>query len=175
VIKTLSAWCVGLGAVLVACGAPPAETPASNRAVVMTASNPDTVEPQRAGAWSLQAERHLGGRTAHGTAIVIAPDRPDPASSPHARLAGARAWSALGAQYLSAGDATSAAAAARAGLQEIGDGYCPPGVDDDTMLKISAAEERIADGAVADGATGLLRMLDTRIQLYVQNNAPNVR
>lgn len=43
------------------------------------------------------------------------------------------------------------------------------------MLKIDAAEERITDGAVADGAAGLLRSLDTRIQLYVQNNAADVR
>jgi len=141
----------------------------------MTASNTDTVEPQGAGAWSLQAERHLGGRVARATAIVVASDKPDPASSPHTRLAGARAWSALGAQCLSAGDAANAAAAARSGLQELGNDYRPPGVKDDTMMKIDAAEERIADGAIADGAAGLLRSLDTRIQLYVQNNAPGVR
>jgi hypothetical protein len=141
----------------------------------MTASNTDTVEPQGAGAWSLQSERHLAGRAARATAIIVAPDRPDPAASPHTRLAGARAWSALGAQCLSAGDAASAAAAARAGLQEIGDDYRPDGVKDDTLMKIDAAEERITDGAVADGAAGLLRSLDTRIPLYVQKNAPDVR
>ena len=166
---------VVLGAVLVACGTPPAEAPASNRTVAMTASNTDTVEPQGAGAWSLHAERHLAGRAARATAIVVAPDRPDPAASPHTRLAGARAWSALGAQCQSAGDAANAAAAARAGLQELGNDYRPPGVKDDTLMKIDAAEERIADGAAADGATGLLRSLDTRIQLYVQKNAPDVR
>src|SRR5207302_779724 len=114
---------------------PPAETPASNRTVAMTASNTDTVEPQGAGAWSLQAERHLGGRVARAAAIVVAPDRPDPAS-PHARLAGARAWAALGSQCLSDGDAANAAAAARAGLHELGDDYRPPGVKDDTLMKI---------------------------------------
>jgi hypothetical protein len=141
----------------------------------MTASNTDTVEPQGAGAWSLHAERHLAGHAARATAIVVAPDRPDPAMSPHTRLAGARAWSALGAQCLSAGDAANAAAAGRAGLQELGDDYRPEGVKDDTFMKIDAAEERITDGAVADGAAGLLRSLDTRIQLYVQKNAPDVR
>lgn len=40
------------------------------------------------------------------------------------------------------------------------------------MMKIDAAEERIAEGAVADGAAVLLRMLETRIQLYVQNHGP---
>jgi hypothetical protein len=160
---------------LIACGAPPAEAPASNRTVAMTASNTDTVEPQGAGAWSLQAERHLGGRVARATATVVASDRPDPATSAHARLAGARAWSTLGAQCLSAGDATNAVAAARAGLLELGDDYRPPGVKDDTMMKIDAAEERITDGALADGAAVLLRSLDTRIQLYVQKSAPEVR
>lgn len=86
----------------------------------MTASNTDTVEPQGAGAWSLHAERHLAGHAARATATVVAPDKPDPATSPHMRLAGARAWSALGAQCLSAGDAASSAPAARAGLRSSG-------------------------------------------------------
>jgi hypothetical protein len=48
-------------------------------------------------------------------------------------------------------------------------------VKDDTMMKIDAADERLAEGAVADGAAVLLRMLATWIQLYVQKHGPDVR
>ena len=138
-------------------------------------SNTNTVEAKGAGEWSLGTERHIGAHTARATAIIVAPNQPDPDASPHAKLAGARAWAAVGAQCLSAGDAANAAVAARAGLKELGDDYRPRGVKDDTLMKIDAAEERIADGATADGASVLLRQLDTRIQLYVQNHAPEVR
>lgn len=143
----------------------------------MTASQTNTtaVEAKAAGEWSLETERALAGRSARATAIVIAANKPDPAASPHTRLAGARAWASLGAQCQSAGDSVNAVAAARSGLEELGDDYRPPGVKDDTMLKIDAASERIADGAVADGAAVLLRMLDTRIQLYTQKHASEVR
>ena len=76
---------------------------------------------------------------------------------------------------LSDGEAGDAVTAAQAGLNELGDDYRPRGVKDDTMMKIDAAEERIAEGAVADGAAVLLRMLETRIQLYVQNHGPHLR
>ncbi|HEY0476902.1 MAG TPA: hypothetical protein VGD37_05230 [Kofleriaceae bacterium] len=142
----------------------------------MTASNTSiTVAPSGAGAWSLETERRVGEHAARGTAIVLAAAKPDPAAAPHAELAGARAWAALGAQRLSAGDAADAVTAARAGLEELGDDYRPRGVKDDTMMKIDAAEERITEGAVADGAAVLLRMLETRIELYVQNHGPDVR
>jgi hypothetical protein len=106
---------------------------------------------------------------------VVSQARPDPDASPYRELVGARAWAALGAQSLSAADAQAAVEAARAGLKELGDDYRPPGVKDDTMLKIDAAEERVAEGAVADGAAVLLRMLDTRMHLYLQKHGPGIR
>jgi len=133
------------------------------------------VQAKGEGEWSLETERQLGGHAARATAIIVAPTRPDPTAPPHAELVGARAWAALGAQLVSAGDAASAVSAARAGLKELGDDYRPRGVKDDTMMKIDAADDRIAKGAVADGATVLLRMLDTRLQLYVQAHGPDVR
>jgi hypothetical protein len=161
---------------LIACGAPQPEDPASNRTVAMTVSNTNTtVEAKGVGEWSLETERHLGDRAARATAIVVASTKPDPAAPPHANLVGARAWAALGAQCLSAGDAANAVVAARAGLKELGDDYRPSGVKDDTMMKIDAAEERITNGAVADGAAVLLRMLDTRIRLCVQKHTPHLR
>lgn len=42
-------------------------------------------------------------------------------------------------------------------------------------MKIDAAEEHITEGAVANGAAVLLRMLEARIQMYVQNHSPDVR
>lgn len=142
----------------------------------MTVNNTDiTVEAKGPGEWSLETERRLGEHAARATAIVVASSKPDPAAPPHAELVGARAWAALGTQRLSAGDASNAVSAARAGLKELGDDYRPRGVKDDTMMKIDAANERIAEGAVADGAAVLLRMLDTRIQLYVQKHRPDVR
>jgi hypothetical protein len=165
-----------LGMTLLACRAPESEAPASNRKVAMTVSNTDIiVEAKEPGAWSLETERRLGDHAARATAIVLVPGKPDPTSAPHAELVGARAWAALGSQCLTAEDAASAVSAARAGLKELGDDYRPRGVKDDTLMKIDAADERIANGAVADGATVLLRVLETRIQLYVQKYNAEVR
>jgi hypothetical protein len=161
---------------VIACGAPQPEAPASNRTVAMTASTTDiTVEASGTGAWSIATERQIGDRAARATTIVVAVDKPDPRASPHAELVGARAWAALGADCMSAGDVANAARAAQAGLDELGADYRPRGVKDDTMMKIDAANERIAEGAVADGAAVLLRTLETRIALYVQNHGPDLR
>ncbi len=141
----------------------------------MTASNSNTVQATGVGEWSIETERHIGAHIARASAIIVAPDKPDPDASPHAKLAGARAWAAVGAQCLSADDAANAAVAARSGLKELGDDYRPNGVKDDTLMKIDAAEERITDGAAGDGASGLLRQLDTRILLYVKKHVAEVR
>ena len=76
---------------------------------------------------------------------------------------------------MTAGDAANAARAAHHGLDELGADYRPPGVKDDSMMKIDAADERISDGAVADGAAALLRTLEARLTLYVQNHGPDLR
>jgi len=55
-----------------------------------------------------------------------------------------------------------------------GDDYAPAGVEDDTDLKLLAAEERAKEGHVDDAASVTLRMLQTRLKLYARRNASSV-
>jgi len=98
----------------------------------------------------------------------------DGSSSPHLKLAGSRAWLALGEQRLTGADWTGVIACARAGLEELGQRYAPPTVADDTELKLSAAEERLKQGHAQDAATVMLRILNERTRLYVQLHADEV-
>jgi len=124
----------------------------------------DTASGQR---WQLIVTRSEAGQSADGFVVLYA--APD-GDSPHARLAGARAWSALGASRLATGDAEGAIRCADAGLEELGEQYRPPGVKDSTTLKIAAARERIEQGAAQDGASVLLDMLRVRSGLYLSRH-----
>lgn len=94
--------------------------------------------------------------------------------SAHAGYSGSRAWLALGEQMLDEGDYNGAIECAQKGLDELGDDYAGPEVDDDTDLKLAAARERIAQGHAADGAKVMLRTLKTRTNLYSDSHAEEI-
>jgi len=117
----------------------------------------------------------LGDEAATGEVLVHADDAPDPGASPHARLAAARAWHAVGERALASGAAEHAVEAAESGLDELGGEYAPEDVKDDTSLKLAAARGRLAEGAIRDAAEVMLRMLRTRTELYARRHSSLLR
>jgi hypothetical protein len=62
----------------------------------------------------------------------------------------------------------TASVPARAGLEEAGEVPSDPELKDDTALKLSAAEDRLAEGYAADAAELMLDMLDIRADLHAR-------
>jgi hypothetical protein len=114
----------------------------------------------------VRVERERAGERAEGE--VVASGEP---GKVHERLAGARAWLALGERLLDAGNAAEALAAARAGLEELGSDYASPRTKDDTSLKLALAEDRLAEGDTESAAVISLRMLEDRTELYADKHA----
>ena len=88
----------------------------------------------------------------------------------HLGLAGARACSALAEKLLAAGNAEAAVAVVNQGSDALGADYAAEGTKDSTELKWMLADERIQDGALADGAQSLLRVLQSRIAMYAEQH-----
>lgn len=116
----------------------------------------------------MRIEKQWKGQSATGEVLVSAADAPGKASKEQETLAGSRAWHALGRTFLASGDAEDAIACARHGLETLGDDYASPTVDDDTDMKLFAAEERIQEGHAQDGAEVMLRILDVRTRLFAE-------
>lgn len=133
--------------------------------------SPPVSSPAEGGLWRVSRSCAVGGQSAEGVVLYVAAG----AEPRHEGLAGARACQRLGAARLAEGSYAEAADAARTGLEALGRGYAPPGTKDDTKLKIYAAEDRIRQGALQDGATNLLRTLEARIGLYEQRYAGELR
>jgi hypothetical protein len=112
----------------------------------------------------LRVERTQADRSAPGEVQL----RDASAQGSHERLAGARAWLGLTEQALAEGDPGAAVGAAQAGLDELGEEYAPDGVEDDTTLKVYAADELVADGDAEGGARMLLDLLRERAALYAE-------
>jgi hypothetical protein len=125
-----------------------------------------TTTPDEGGAspWRARAAEHDGG---DAVAIVVGPRGAGNATQPASaiRYATGVAWLALGRRALERGDATAAVARAERGLEAVGRDYTTPMVDDDTDMKLLAGRERLAEGHVADGASVLLRVLESRTSL----------
>lgn len=92
----------------------------------------------------------------------------------HEQLASAQAGLAEAEQALTQGDADAAIAGARRGLEALGEDYAPDGVEDDTTLKVLAAEDAIGEGDKARGAGMLIEMLRTRAGLYAEHHADSI-
>ncbi len=86
----------------------------------------------------------------------------DPASP----LARAKAWRADSAALLETGRPDDAWTAALHGIESLGSQHTPPERNDDTILKLAAAEVLHRKGAVRDAAVGALRVLDSRIRMF---------
>ena len=65
-------------------------------------------------------------------------------------------------------------ACARAGLAELGSDYAPTRVEDDTDLKLHAADELLQTGHPDKAARMMLRMLGERTRLYAQKHAASI-
>jgi hypothetical protein len=108
-----------------------------------------------------EEREHAGERST----AVVRTDQPGPNAQ---RLAGAVASARLGRRLLAQGHAEGAIAAARAGLEEAGEVPFDPELKDDTDLKLSAAEDRLAEGYAPDAAEVMLDILDIRADLHAR-------
>ncbi len=124
-------------------------------------------EPLGDGRWRLAAERGLGSVTERAS-VVVRGQADEPPSAEHARLAGARAWLSVSQRLLDTGAVEDALTGARSGIAELGDAYAGDDVDDDTELKALAAEDELANGDRSVATTLLLRVLESRAQLYAE-------
>ena len=129
-----------------------------------------TVTAEADGTWRIVARRARDARQGDATLVVRA-DAAPAADAPAARLAAGRAWLSLGRAAQAEGDAAAALACAKSGLGELGRDYRPPNVADDTSVKLIAADMRVQDGHLADGAEVTLRMLEIRLRLMAQKHA----
>ncbi|HSD91213.1 MAG TPA: hypothetical protein VLB44_27005 [Kofleriaceae bacterium] len=92
--------------------------------------------------------------------------------SPHARLAGARAWLTI-AEALSTTPAGAYQAAGR-GAAELGPDYAGKGVRDETHMKEMGAKDEFDAGREKVAADLMLRVLRSRIAMYQQRYATEV-
>lgn len=133
-----------------------------------------TIEPAaERGLWVLRTVRQLDGFKAEGV-ISVSSDITPPPDTPHAALAGSRAFLMLGQERLRAGDFPRAIAAAQAGLKELGQDYAPRTTLDDTSLTVRVAQDSVEQGYPERGARQILRALGARHRLYVRKHAPFV-
>lgn len=105
--------------------------------------------------------RTYAGHTEHGEARVV------DTRSPHARLAGARAW--LSVAEALAGTPAEAYEAAVRGAKELGPDYAARGVREETHLEEWSAHEHFENQQFAPAAKLMIRVLRSRISMYAQN------
>jgi hypothetical protein len=132
------------------------------------------VEALGDGTSRITVPRSLDGESAEGQVIVPSSTASTSGGAPHAVLAEARAFLALGEKLLARDRLEPAIQAAKSGLSALGDDYAPAGVADDTGLKILAAEDQIAQGHLRNAASMMLRMLEIRVDLYAERHRPAV-
>jgi hypothetical protein len=125
-------------------------------------------ETKNANTWLVRVERDFGGESAIGEILVKQETAPNPENFPHIKLAGSRAWLALGKSKLANKDTQAAISCAQAGIDELGTKYTSPLTNDDTGMKLFVAEDRIEEGFSEDGARIMLNMLEIRTQLYAE-------
>ena len=111
----------------------------------------------------MQATRELAGLSASEEVQVTEDDhKADPDRWP--ALAGASAWLSLAESLLQSSRDEDALVAASSGIEELGDLYRSDLAKDDTKLKLLAAQERGAEGAVREAATMTVRVLRERVE-----------
>ncbi|MFE4105184.1 hypothetical protein [Almyronema epifaneia] len=129
-------------------------------------SAPVTIEATDANQWLIQVEQTLAEDSATGRVVIKQAAPPNAENPPHLALASSRAWLTLGEQFVDKGNFEAAIACAQQGLDALGSDYAAPEVEDDTDMKLLAAEDRIESGHLQDGASVMLQMLETRTELY---------
>ena len=138
----------------------------------MTISGPDAIiKDEQSERWIVRAERQLGGRMGRAEVVVSESRRPGPE---YGKMAAAQAWLGIAQQLEAAGDLSAAIRAARAGIDELGDAYKSPTVDDDTDLKLEVAADQQQEGQLDLAAALFIRMLETRTKVFAQTH-PHMR
>lgn len=112
---------------------------------------------------TVREEREQDGRAAVGEVVLA--DGASPQADDQ-RAAAARAWLAIARALIDEGDADAAYRAASRGVDELGDAYLGEEVEDDTTLKLLAAEDGHRSGA-AHAGTAMVRVLSDRLAMYV--------
>lgn len=129
-----------------------------------------TYRTARAGGVIVLVRRELGDVAGLGDAQLAGPTIEAAQRTPHARLAGARAW--LSVSQLAPPDA--AYLAAQRGIQELGDDYAQRGTHDDTGNYVKMAELDLGRDP-ARAARTLRRALEDRIRLYTKRYSAEAR
>lgn len=140
----------------------------------MNLNSPDKAPPAAADPRAITVERKHDAEVAKGTVRLRNVPAPNAGPSVHVKLAGSRAWLNLGEKRVAAKDWTGAIACAEAGLAELGDKYAGPDVEDDTQLKLYAAQDQLAKGKAQNAASVMLNMLSIRIRLYTKLHAGEI-
>ena len=147
-------------------------------AVITTAALGCGGTPERVPRFDISVRKDHAGHVGVGHATLLGEAaKTERDSSPHRRLAAARAWLALAEELeeleeLEALEALAqfadAYAAALNGIAELGDEYRTRTLKDDTSLALKIAEREAADGAHDTAARGAITVLDERVQLYAR-------
>lgn len=110
------------------------------------------------GARTVREDRELGGFAGTGEVTPASGD-----AEADRRIAAARAWLAVARAAMAVGARPQGFEAARRGVEELGDGYAVGSdVEDDTSLKLLAAEQANDEGA-EHAPTAMMRVLEDRI------------
>jgi hypothetical protein len=124
--------------------------------------------------WSIRVERRDGDDSAVGETVVRHEQPPSQEDPPHAVLAAARAWLAIARARLDRGDFGGAISSARRGLDELGEDYAPFMTEDDTDLKLLAADTESEAGRTENAAAITVRMLGVRTSMYAERHSSTV-
>jgi hypothetical protein len=122
-------------------------------------------------ASTVREERTADGRTAVGQVELTDGTSARAADS---RAAAARAWLSIANACIDDMDGDGAYRAASTGLDELGDAYLGDEVEDDTSLKLLAAEDGHANGEPHAGPA-MVRVLSDRLAMYVDAQGGRVR
>lgn len=111
----------------------------------------------------VREERRLGDVAGVGEVTVSV----GPPVTADQRAAAARAWLSVARTLQAAGAGEEAYVAARSGIEELGDAYVDPEVDDDTTMKLLAAEDA-HDRGLDHAASAIVRVLENRLAVFVE-------
>lgn len=153
---------------IVACSQP-ARAPRADQIVMV---DDKTFHVRAGGDVEVTVTRAFGDTRGSGSVTLVRADLDGARRSPHLRVAGARAW--LDIAKTLTGRPQLAYQAAHRGIDELGTEYARRGLVDDTGNFVLMARTEI-DSNPPHAASLVLRVLATRIRLYLQRHHPRVQ
>lgn len=123
-----------------------------------------TSSERAAGGWLVRATREMAGHSETAESAVKQQQSAD--SAAWRAFTGAKAWLSLAESFLKSARHDNAIAAAQSGIKELGDLYKAELAKDDTKLKLLAAEEQRANGALPQAAQATVRVLRERLAAF---------